>query len=122
MQLETDEFLTTKSFKKHSMLRTILFSNPSTLTLTLAAAAAVYVSLPSPPTFNASFSSSFHTTSVDSSSPILQMNRNHRKPKRGNKTKRAVSNYSRKQKALTTKKPKYSPAPYRPLESKPELR
>ena len=59
------------------------------------------------------------TTLVDTT--ILNMNRNHRKPKRGNKSKRAVSNYSRKQKALSTRKPKYSPAPYRPLESKPEV-
>ena len=52
---------------------------------------------------------------------VLHMNRNHRKPKRGNKTKRAVSNYSRKQKAFATRKPKYAPLPPRPLESKPEV-
>ena len=35
------------------------------------------------------------------------MNRNHRKPRRGNGGKRAVSNYMRKQKAKSHRRPAY---------------
>ena len=49
---------------------------------------------------------------------VLQMNRNNRKPRRGQKS-RPVSNYLRKQKARSTKKPKYFKPKPKALETLP---
>ena len=65
--------------------------------------------------------SSFFASSSSSSLslPILNMNRNTRKPRNGNGGKRAVSNYGRKQKALSQRKPRYTAPTFKPLVSKP---
>jgi len=72
-------------------------------------------------TFTNSTTTTTSTTLWSDNMHILQMNRNHRKPRRGNGKTRPVSNYARKIKAMGTKRPNYKPAPYRPLVSKPAV-
>ena len=71
--------------------------------------------------FTNSTTTTTSTTLLSDNMHILQMNRNHRKPRRGNGKTRPVSNYARKIKAMGTKRPNYKPAPYRPLVSKPAV-